>query len=270
MIGYIKLHRKFVNNPIFASKEKATRRDAWINLLMRANWQDNRIMFDGNMIDVERGSFISSEVKLAEEWLWSRTKTRKFLRVLEQEGMLTKKRTGNGTTFSIANYREYQGDFDTAQDTAKKTAKMHPNGQLKNTDKEVKNIKNINNKKEDASNKIDANLKSFIINWYESRVKGQRAIDYLKNPKALIVKSADTIEKLVRIDGYSMEDVLGTLTWAKDDDFWGKNVISIASARNKTRSGSMKFESVFAEFYKSKDESPEAFKERMRRETSIG
>ena len=60
---------------------------------------------------------------------------------------------------------------------------------------------------------------------------------------------ADTLEKLVRIDGYDLEQIiLPALRWAVEDSFWTKNILSLASLRNQSRNGEMKFQNILAAY----------------------
>lgn len=49
-----------------------------------------------------------------------------------------------------------------------------------------------------------------------------------------------TIERLHEIDGYSWEDIEKTIIWAKQDNFWNSNVVTIPPLRKK-RDGASKF-----------------------------
>jgi hypothetical protein len=130
--GWVKLHRKIWDNPLFHEKRIASRLEAWVDIIMQANYKDQKVFFENMVIDVERGSFITSEVKLAARWGWSRTKVRSFLMLLESEKMIVKKSDSKKTALTVCNYSLYQ-DSETTDKTTEK--------QLKNTTKKVKKEK---------------------------------------------------------------------------------------------------------------------------------
>lgn len=142
MSGWIKLHRKIKEHWIWQEKP-FDKRSAWLDLIMMVNHQDNKVLNGRSLIEVERGSCITSEVKLSERWGWSRKKVRIFLEVLQSEKMLTKKSTTKYTVISIDNYDLYQerGTTEEQQKNNRRTTEE----QQKNTNKNEKNDKNEKN-----------------------------------------------------------------------------------------------------------------------------
>lgn len=92
MKGWISLHRRIRDHWIWQEKP-FDKRSAWIDLLMMANHQENKFLLGSELIEIQRGSFVTSELKLMERWGWSKTKLRNFLKLLEEDGMLIKKQT---------------------------------------------------------------------------------------------------------------------------------------------------------------------------------
>lgn len=108
MDGWISLYRQIVDNWIWKSKEPFDKRSAWISLLLKANHKDTKVMLEGKPIEIKRGSFVTSELKLSSEWQWGRKKVRLFLKSLEQDKMLVKNSTTKYTTITIENWDLYQ------------------------------------------------------------------------------------------------------------------------------------------------------------------
>jgi hypothetical protein len=88
--GYIKIFRKLHNSNMWAS-EPFSRPQAWVDLIMLANWKDGFIRVAGQRVDILRGQCGWSEIRLAERWKWSRDKTRTFLKELVNDKQITKK-----------------------------------------------------------------------------------------------------------------------------------------------------------------------------------
>ena len=141
MAGFIKLDRSIFEHWIFQDADKFR---AFVDLIQLARWKDEKLLVGNELIIIPRGSYYTSELKLAERWGWSRNKTREFLKLLESEKMITKKGTSKGTTVTIENYRIYQ-DEGTTKDTSKeqqkdnkKTTEGTSNGHQKDSERYTK------------------------------------------------------------------------------------------------------------------------------------
>jgi hypothetical protein len=119
----------------------------WTLFLLKANYKDKKWKCGNEIITIERGTFVSSETKLAEECRCSRKKIRGLLHCLRIDGMVTTKRTGNGTTFIINNYSKYQDYSGQSENkgpalgTTEGTTEDTTQGQPGNTTKEYKKEK---------------------------------------------------------------------------------------------------------------------------------
>lgn len=127
MEGWISLYRKIQEHWLWTKRRKFSQFEAWISLLFKANFKDTKIMIGDNLVEVKRGSFITSEVKLAEEWKWDRSTVRKFLKTLEEQEMIQKNSTTKYTSISIENWELYQDtqQQDRQQNNNKTTTKQH-------------------------------------------------------------------------------------------------------------------------------------------------
>jgi hypothetical protein len=182
MKGWIKLHRTLQLHWLWNTEKPFDKRSAWIDLLLLANHEDGKTLFDNELVVVKRGEHITSEVKLAERWGWSRTKVRNFLNLLQKDGMIENiKEDKKRTRIRIVNYSIYQNSEDN-----KKTSENTTKEQEENTNKNDKNDKNEKNKKiyiqyaefvkmtEDEYNKL-------VAKYGEKKVK--RMIEVLDNYK---------------------------------------------------------------------------------------
>lgn len=142
--GWIKLHRKVLDCWIWNNKPYDKAR-AWIDLLLLAMHHDKKIMLDDNVVTViPRGCYMTSVLKLAERWGWSRNKVKRFLDVLECEQMLTTKRTNIGTLVTIVNYDVYQVSEQDDEPTGEPTDEPPNEPPDEPQNKNIKNEKNIN------------------------------------------------------------------------------------------------------------------------------
>lgn len=141
--GWISIHRKIQDNIIWNDKP-FNRGAAWIDLIMLANHENKKIIFNGSMVEIKRGEKITSLRKLSERWGWSRGKTKKFLNLLKDENMIEFKTDHQKTTYKIVNYNVYQNE-----DLDKRATEKPLNDQQKATEKPLNdtnnNINNYNN-----------------------------------------------------------------------------------------------------------------------------
>lgn len=139
--GWIRLHRKICSNPLFKEKRRFSKFEAWIDILLSANHRDGETLIDFQKITVNRGSYITSEVKLAAKWGWHRETVRRYLALLEREQMLVKNSTPKYTALTVVKYDEYQTD---------RTGKVSTIRQQSDSDttqtRMIKNDKNDKNK----------------------------------------------------------------------------------------------------------------------------
>src|SRR5690625_2370211 len=99
--GWMKLYIKIKNHGIYDEKISFSSFDTWLDLIMRANHKDRKILLGSEMILVERGQFITSVRKLCDEWSWSNTKVNTFLKLLEQDEMIIYKSDTKKTVITI-------------------------------------------------------------------------------------------------------------------------------------------------------------------------
>lgn len=105
--GWIRLHRKVRDHWLYSEDRVFSKYEAWIDLLMMANYKDTVVLLGNEKISVERGSFITSELRLMTRWKWGKTKVRNFLALLEDEKMILRKTDRKKTTITICNYSVY-------------------------------------------------------------------------------------------------------------------------------------------------------------------
>jgi len=136
--GYIKLYRSIRDNWVWEEKP-FSRGQAWIDIILSASHCDTKMLFNGNLITVKRGTYISSIRKLADKWGWSRVKTAKFLNELENDGMIAKDSDSFRTLLTVEKYSIYQD-----KPATKKPPKSHTQATDRATDQsQSRNYKGI-------------------------------------------------------------------------------------------------------------------------------
>ena len=203
--GWIRLYRKLQECWVWEDKEPFDKRSAWIDLLLTANHADAKLLFNGELITVQRGQILTSVRKLSVKWKWSVNKVYRFLKLLESDKMLQKESNKDRTLLTIVNYSVYQGGEYTNEytngnsdgytdgstneyksETPTDTPSEHK--QECNNDKNVKNVNNnMREKKPKKKYYDDPNLDSAFKEFLSMRTKikkplaTEKAFSRLKN-----------------------------------------------------------------------------------------
>lgn len=142
MAGYIKLHRKIAEHR-FWHNDPFSRPQAWIDLILLANWDDGFVRIRGNRIDLKRGQLAGSLRFLAPRWKWSPGKVKRFLKELENDSRIEQQKNAVTNVITITNYDLYQGNGteNGAQTERRRSADARADGTTK---EETKNKKEEN------------------------------------------------------------------------------------------------------------------------------
>lgn len=190
--GWISIHRKIRECYIWDTEEPFSKRDAWIDLLLLANHRDKDTIFDGNKITIKKGQYLTSVRMLAEEWHWGNAKTLKYLRLLEECGMITREANSRRTLITIVNYDIYQG-FNNEEQNSSRT----PIDTVAERPSTTNN--NINNENND--NKYTP---SFLEFWKSYPRKNDKAMAY-KCYKARLNDGYSEEQLLIACKNYAAE-----------------------------------------------------------------
>lgn len=145
--GWISLHRQLQEHWLWDDKPFSMGQ-AWIDMLLLANHSENEFLLGNELVRVETGSFITSELKLMERWGWSKTKVRSFLNLLQKQHMIVKNSDRKKTTITIEKYSDFQ-DLETTKKPRKNHRKTteEPQKDTNNNDNNDNNENNNNNNK---------------------------------------------------------------------------------------------------------------------------
>ena len=155
--NFFYVNRELLNSARWLS-EKFTRGQAWIDLCGLAQHTKSYFRIRGIRVDVERGQLAYSQLSLSKRWKWSRDRTRRFLKGLEERGDIIQQNTVVTTIITIKKYDLWQGGKTTSKTTNKTTNDT--------TEKQQKNIKRYTYNKEKKDNK-ENNVKNTTISQRE-------------------------------------------------------------------------------------------------------
>lgn len=106
--GWIKLYRSIRSNWLWDDGNERYLK-WWLDILLDVNHSPKKTLINGKFVEVKTGQKKTSVLKLSERWGVSRNTVRKFLDLLEEDDMISRKsRTTDGTTLEVRNYADYQ------------------------------------------------------------------------------------------------------------------------------------------------------------------
>ena len=209
--GWIKIYRQLRDCWVWKSKP-FSKGQAWIDLLLKANHTDTKILFNGNLTTIKKGQILTSIRKLVDEWGWSKNTVAKFLNLLEEDGMLTRESDNHRTLITIENYSVFQDSKDTESPQVEPQPSPHPNPQGSHTLTTYKNDKNDKNDK-NVNNNISSSLHSVVDAWNNLSEYGIKPISKLTSG----TKRYDSL--VARLNQYGLDDVLKAIENIKHSDF---------------------------------------------------
>lgn len=117
MSTWIKLNRDISKHWIFKDEWKFK---CWIDLLMLANYTENKVDIKGVLLTCKRGELLYSLDSLSSRWNTNKSKVRRFLKLLESDSMIVLKSEQVTTRITICNYESYQGERNTDETQTKR------------------------------------------------------------------------------------------------------------------------------------------------------
>ncbi len=142
--GWISLHRKLEDNPIFQN-EKALK--IWIWLLLRANHEPNDVLIGRQLVHLKMGQFIFGSDIACERLKMSKSTIHWWLDYLKVERYIERKTTNRYSVITVLNYEMYQTVERQVEyrRNAKRTPSVQPN-ETNNKENTV-NTENTDNKR---------------------------------------------------------------------------------------------------------------------------
>lgn len=114
--SWIRLHRKLMDDPLYFA-EPFTKMQAWIDLLLLANFADRVTFIRGNRVTIKRGQLAYSREWFSGRWRWSRGRVERFLLMLENDRKIVQQKSRLISIVTIVNYDFYQNSEKTERET---------------------------------------------------------------------------------------------------------------------------------------------------------
>lgn len=105
MNGWIKISRELPEHWIW---QDADRLKWWLDLLFMASWEDSKQLVGSRLVEIKRGQLIASISYLVKRWGINHNTVIAFLKMLQDERMITKTSQSNISIITVCNYERYQ------------------------------------------------------------------------------------------------------------------------------------------------------------------
>lgn len=231
MQGWIKLHRKIMESPVW--NEPGILK-VWMYCLMKATHKNREVLIGQQVIELEPGQFITGRTVLADDYNRGvkpkdrvhETTVWRWLKTLEIMGNLHIKTHNKYSVVNIDKWAFYQGDEDdNAQEMHSRCTtdaqQMHTNKNVNKGNKKESSRKRIY-EADDSYMKMAVYLQDKILEW---------------KPNAKIPKDlnawADEFRKTHELDERSKQEIKDVIDFATKDSFWQANILSAKSLREK-------------------------------------
>lgn len=140
MTGWIKLHRKLLDSPIFQN-EKLFKVFAYC--LMKTSHKDHTQLVGRRVVELEKGQFVFGRKRASEELRLKESTVRDYIKLLENLGTIVVKSDNKFSVITVVNWAIYQSMEENSD--SKNDNKSTTNQQQINTNKNVKNGDNVKN-----------------------------------------------------------------------------------------------------------------------------
>ena len=104
--GWVSIHRKILKNPILKMNRSYSRFEAWIYLLLRATYNNQKVVLGSDIYELKSGEILTSQKKLCKQFKWGNSRLRTFLKLLQKDGMINVKTNSKLTHLTILNYNK--------------------------------------------------------------------------------------------------------------------------------------------------------------------
>ncbi len=242
--GWLRIHRCLAEKPWWL-KEKFTRGQAWVDMLMMANHKDNEIVIQNSYYSIPVGSFVTSQRKLAKRWKWSIGAVNFFLNFLKKaERSIEYKTEHSFTHIYVLNWLKFQKDnlLDEHSNEQKVEHSLNTRRTLVETNKNDKNIyntdtnksngimvednkRNIKEKKEELEREKEENAKRYLQVYNEVRETKYTSVASLKENLSFWLKY------------HTWEDITEAIKNISKSDFWNDKMTPEILLRRKKPNG---------------------------------
>lgn len=141
MEGWIKIHRKILENPIVCKDSEHYA--VWNYLLLNATQKQIDVIFQGKRITLNPGQLITGRKVIAKQFNIDENKVQRILKMFEKQHQIEQQMSSQNRLITIQNWEQYQ--VERHQNEQQVNSNCTASEQQVNTNKNVKNDKNVKN-----------------------------------------------------------------------------------------------------------------------------
>lgn len=175
--GWVKLHRKMLDNPIIM--KDAEHLAVWMYLLLNATHAEYPALFKGKKIMLQPGQLITGCISIGNQLSISESKVRRTLNDFISDGQIDRQTSNKNSLITVLNWDVYQ-NFDGQNDSQVTDKRRTTDGQL-TTNKKNKNVKNEKN----------------VINYSDIPELNEAILEFIKFRKSIKKPMTDNAVKLM-------------------------------------------------------------------------
>lgn len=215
--GWIKLHRSLLYDNIFQN-DKLLKIFIWC--ILKASHTGHEQIVGRKKIKLLPGQFVFGRSKASIELGYSKSTVWDYMKLLETKNTINIKSNNKFSVITIENWGFYQSEHDISDNKTnnKETTKR----QQKDTNKNVKNVKNKNTYVETSN---EYRLAKY---YFELIIKNNQGF---KEPN--LQTWALHIDRMIRIDKRSISEIKKVMEWCQNHDFWYSKVLSTDKLRKQ-------------------------------------
>lgn len=228
MAGWIKLHRKIMDNAIFTNAEAF---HLFTFCILAANHKSKEIIWNGQVIKVERGSFITGRKTIATRLNQHESTVYRNLKLLEKLGLIKIKSNNKYTVINVVSYGSYQDEKNASEQQVNN--RRTTGEQQVNTNKNEKNYKNEKKESKHMSVSSNSYSKEFEEFWksyprqvgkknawkqFQLCLKGEKG--RTKATAEQLIRSANSYKVEQAQEGTEQKFIKHPATFLGISDFW--------------------------------------------------
>lgn len=243
------MHRSILDHWTNQEKRKFSKFEAWIDILLMVNHEDKKVVLGNEVVLVKRGQRITSVRQLCERWDWSNSKVNSFLKLLENDGMVTVKSDTKKTVLTVDKYDFYQCSKE--EETTQKRHVNDAKATRINTNNNDNNENNENKKEDKEASVWLEEVHDNVLPFTSQPETYKEIITYLNDKTDSKYKhttpKTQTLIKARLNEGFTLEDFKKVIDVKTDE--WLKDSKMYKFLRPDTLFGT-KFEAYLNEFGK--------------------
>jgi len=233
--GYFPLYRKFQDHPFWKEKRVFSKAEAWIDLLWEAQHNEfpEEVLIGLKILICNYGESLKSIRTWGKRWRWSEKKVWNYFQLLKKMRQIDTDNETVTTRLTILNYKQYD-PRKMKKETEKETVGKQSGNSREtrgNTDKNVKKDKNVKNDNKvitttsEEKNHIPLRLSKKLFSLILQNDPEAKAPNF--------EKWSEDVEKLIRIDHRTPDQIYHVIQWTQQDDFWKSNILSASKLREQ-------------------------------------